>query len=57
MAYRIIWSPEAVEDLESIGNYIKRDSFNNVLAILFKELTPFPILISAFYLHLFSEGN
>ena len=26
MDYRIVWSPEAVEDLESIAEYIERDS-------------------------------
>ena|GEM_PF-4215859 len=26
MALRIVWSPEAVEDLESIAEYISRDS-------------------------------
>ena len=26
MVYRIIWSTEVIEDLESIGGYIKRDS-------------------------------
>ena len=26
MAFKVIWSPEAVEDLESIAEYIRRDS-------------------------------
>jgi len=26
MEYRVTWSPEAVEDLESIAEYIERDS-------------------------------
>ncbi|GAB6888981.1 hypothetical protein JCM13304A_24850 [Desulfothermus okinawensis JCM 13304] len=26
MAYRIAWSPEAIEDIESIAKYIERDS-------------------------------
>ena len=26
MARRLVWSPEAVEDLESVGTYIERDS-------------------------------
>ncbi|HLA74633.1 MAG TPA: type II toxin-antitoxin system RelE/ParE family toxin, partial [Gammaproteobacteria bacterium] len=26
MAYRVVWSIEAVEDIESIANYIDRDS-------------------------------
>ena len=26
MGYRVTWSPEAVEDLESIAEYIERDS-------------------------------
>jgi toxin ParE1/3/4 len=26
MAYRLAWSPEAIEDIESIASYIERDS-------------------------------
>ena len=26
MAYRIVWSPEAIEDIEAIAEYIERDS-------------------------------
>ncbi len=26
MAYRVVWSPEAVEDIEAIASYIERDS-------------------------------
>ena len=26
MDYRIVWSPEAIEDIESIAKYIERDS-------------------------------
>ena len=26
MAYRLVWSPEAVEDIEAIASYIERDS-------------------------------
>jgi plasmid stabilization system protein ParE len=26
MDYRIVWSPEAIEDIESIAEYIERDS-------------------------------
>jgi toxin ParE1/3/4 len=26
MAFRLVWSPEAIEDIESIASYIERDS-------------------------------
>ena len=26
MAYKVVWSPEAIEDLQSIAEYIQRDS-------------------------------
>lgn len=26
MAYRLAWSPEAIEDIEAIASYIERDS-------------------------------
>ena len=26
MAHQLVWSPEAVEDIESIASYIERDS-------------------------------
>ena len=39
MAYRIIWSPEAIEDLESIGEYIERDSFHYAKTVISKIIT------------------
>ncbi len=38
MDYRIIWSPEAVEDLESIAAYIARDSSNYARSVVSKIL-------------------
>lgn len=34
MAYRIAWSSEAVEDVESIANYIARDSAHYASAVV-----------------------
>jgi addiction module RelE/StbE family toxin len=48
VAHRIIWSPEAVEDLESIGNYIERDSLHYAKTVISKiikqadKLSSFP---------------
>ena len=38
MDVRVKWSPEAVEDLESIVNYIERDSQNYARAVISKIL-------------------
>jgi len=50
MAYRVMWSPEAVEDLESIAGYIERDSLfydqsvdSNILAAS-KKVGEFPFI-------------
>ncbi len=34
MARRLVWSPEAVEDIESIAAYISRDSVNYARAVV-----------------------
>ena len=38
MALRIVWSPEAVEDLESIAEYISRDSESYAKAVVTKVI-------------------
>ncbi len=39
MEYRVIWSPEAVEDLESIAEYIERDSSFYAQSVVSQILT------------------
>ncbi|MEA3412266.1 MAG: type II toxin-antitoxin system RelE/ParE family toxin, partial [Pseudomonadota bacterium] len=38
MEYRVTWSPEAVEDLESIAEYIERDSLFYARSVISKIL-------------------
>ena len=38
MDHEVIWSPEAIEDLESIAEYISRDSFFYAQAVVMKVL-------------------
>lgn len=38
MDYRVTWSPEAVEDLESIAEYIERDSLFYARSVVSKIL-------------------
>ena len=38
MEYRVTWSPEALEDLESIAEYIKRDSLFYAQSVVSKIL-------------------
>jgi addiction module RelE/StbE family toxin len=38
MAYRIVWSPKAVEDVEAISSYIARDSPSYAAAVVQKIL-------------------
>ncbi|HXG63495.1 MAG TPA: type II toxin-antitoxin system RelE/ParE family toxin [Blastocatellia bacterium] len=38
MAYEVVWSPEAIEDLESIADYIARDSPQYAMAVVEKAL-------------------
>jgi len=38
MGYKVVWSPEAVEDLESIAEYISRDSKFYARAVVTKIL-------------------
>jgi len=38
MDYKIIWSPEALEDIESIAEYIARDSEHYARAVVSKIL-------------------
>jgi addiction module RelE/StbE family toxin len=38
MAYQVSWSPEAVEDLESVAEYIARDSPRYAAAVVEKIL-------------------
>lgn len=38
MEYRVTWSPEAVEDLESIAEYIERDSSFYAQSVISKIL-------------------
>lgn len=39
MAIRVKWSPEAIEDLESIAEFIERDSRNYASAVVNKVIT------------------
>ncbi len=39
MAYQVKWSPEAVDDLEAIGDYISRDSPNYASIVISKILS------------------
>ncbi len=38
MAYRVVWSPKAVEDVEAIATYIARDSPSYAAAVVRKIL-------------------
>lgn len=38
MSYKVVWSPEAIEDLESIADYIGRDSEFYARAVVSKIL-------------------
>jgi toxin ParE1/3/4 len=38
MEYRVTWSPEAIEDLESIAEYIERDSLFYAQSVISKIL-------------------
>ena len=38
MEYRVTWSPEAIEDLESIAEYIERDSLFYAQSVVSKIL-------------------
>lgn len=48
MAYRVVWSPRAIEDLEAIVQYIALDSTAYAAAVLetilstTRKLSPFP---------------
>ena len=50
MDYKVIWSPEAIEDLESIADYIVRDSEFYAKAVvtkvidIAKDLKNFPLI-------------
>ena len=44
MDFRLIWSPEAVEDLESIVDYISRDSEFYAKAIISKIINEVKII-------------
>ena len=41
MDYKVVWSPEAIEDLQSIAEYIERDSKFYARAVLIKILDVF----------------
>jgi toxin ParE1/3/4 len=49
MAYRVVWSPNALEDIEAIARYISRDSISYAGAVVRKivnstrNLTDFPL--------------
>ncbi|HKP35408.1 MAG TPA: type II toxin-antitoxin system RelE/ParE family toxin [Pyrinomonadaceae bacterium] len=36
MAYRVVWSPRAVDDVDSIASYIARDSMTHASAVVAK---------------------
>jgi addiction module RelE/StbE family toxin len=38
MAYRVVWSPKAVEDVEAIAAYIARDSPSYAAAVIEKVI-------------------
>lgn len=50
MAGQVVWSPEAIEDIESIAEYISRDSETYARAVagkittLAKSLREFPLM-------------
>ncbi len=39
MAYRVVWSPKAVEDVEAIAVYIARDSPSDAAAVIEKVIS------------------
>ena len=39
MAYRVVWSPKAVEDVEAIAGYIARDSPSYAAAVVGKVIS------------------
>ena len=39
MAYRVVWSPKAVEDVEAIAAYIARDSPSYAAAVIQKVIS------------------
>ena len=39
MAYRVVWSPKAVEDVEAIAAYIARDSPSYAAAVVEKVIS------------------
>jgi plasmid stabilization system protein ParE len=49
MAYRVVWSPRAVEDLEAIAQFIAADSTAYAAAVVqtiistTRKLSPFPL--------------
>jgi len=54
MGYRLVWSPEAIEDIEAIAEYIERDSLFYAKAVVDKifrsseKLKDFPKLEELF---------
>jgi len=38
MAHKVIWSPEAIEDLDSIAEYIIRDSPQHAISVIDRAL-------------------
>jgi plasmid stabilization system protein ParE len=44
MAYRVIWSPRALDDVDSIASYIARDSVAHASAVVAKILRTTRIL-------------
>jgi len=39
MAYQVVWSPTALEDIEAIASYISRDSISYAGAVVRKVIT------------------
>jgi hypothetical protein len=44
MAYRVIWSPRALDDVDSIASYIARDSMAHASAVVTKIIRTTRIL-------------
>ncbi|HEX9543957.1 MAG TPA: hypothetical protein VF955_02160 [Pyrinomonadaceae bacterium] len=40
MAYKVVWSPTALEDIETIASYISRDSVSYAGTVVTRVLTP-----------------
>ena len=44
MAYKIIWTEKAIKDIEEIGKFIEKDSFNYACSVVSKIIEKVEIL-------------